>query len=63
MRWRNSAIGSRLMTLATPFFKSEARGRAVGGLVLVIFMLAAINGTNVVNDYVGRAFMSARSPA
>ncbi len=59
MRWLNSALRSRLVTLAVPFFQSELRGRAIGGLVLVLVLLVAINGTNVVNSYVGRDLMSA----
>lgn len=50
---------SRLVTLGLPFFKSELRGRAIGGVVLVVVLLLAINGTNLVNSYVGRDFMSA----
>jgi putative ATP-binding cassette transporter len=50
---------SRLVTLAIPFFRSDVRRRAIGGLTLAIILLIAINGTNVVNSYIGRDFMSA----
>jgi putative ATP-binding cassette transporter len=42
-----------------PFYKSEARGRAVGGFVVLVGLLVTINGINVVNSYVGRDFMTA----
>jgi putative ATP-binding cassette transporter len=47
------------MAVGLPFYKSEARGRALGGLVLLVVLLVTINGLNVVNSYVGRDFMSA----
>jgi putative ATP-binding cassette transporter len=55
----NRSIWSRLVAVGLPFFKSEVRRRAFGGLVLLIALLVMINGVNVVNSYVGRAFMSA----
>jgi putative ATP-binding cassette transporter len=47
------------VAVALPFYKSEARGKALGGLTLLVILLVTINGTNVVNSYVGRDFMSA----
>lgn len=59
MRPLNHSTWSRLVTVGLSFYKSELRGRAVGGTVLVLVLLVAINGTNVVNSYMGRDFMSA----
>jgi putative ATP-binding cassette transporter len=42
-----------------PFFRSEARGRALGGLGVLVALLLTVNGMNVVNSYVGRDFMTA----
>jgi len=44
-----------------PFFKSETRGKALGGMVLLICLLLAINGMNVVNSFTNRNFMTALS--
>lgn len=59
MRSMNSSIWSRLLAVGLPFFRSEVRGRALGGLALLIVLLLTLNGVNVVNSYVGRDFMSA----
>jgi putative ATP-binding cassette transporter len=59
MRTLNHSMWSRLKAVGLPFYQSEARGRAVAGLVLLAALLLAINGMNVVNSYVGRDFMSA----
>jgi vitamin B12/bleomycin/antimicrobial peptide transport system ATP-binding/permease protein len=59
MPFLNRSIWSRLVAVGLPFFKSEVRGRAFGGLLLLILLLVTINGVNVANSYVGRAFMSA----
>jgi putative ATP-binding cassette transporter len=51
---------SRLAAVGLPFYKeSEARWRALGGLGVLATLLLAVNGMNVVNSYVGRAFMTA----
>jgi putative ATP-binding cassette transporter len=50
---------SRLLAVGLPFFQSEARGRALGGMILLVVLLLTINGMNVVNSYVGRDFMTA----
>jgi vitamin B12/bleomycin/antimicrobial peptide transport system ATP-binding/permease protein len=52
-------LWSRLVAVALPFFRSEVRGRALLALGLLVGLLLAINGLNVVNSYVGRDFMSA----
>jgi putative ATP-binding cassette transporter len=59
MRDLNRSMWSRLAAVGKPFFQSEARGRALGGLVFLIALLLTINGMNVVNSYVGRDFMTA----
>lgn len=47
--------------IGRPFFLSEARWRAFGMLALLIGLLLAVSGLNVVNSYVGRDFMTAIS--
>jgi hypothetical protein len=47
------------VAVGLPFFRSEARRRALGGLALLVALLVAINGMNVVNSFVGRDCMSA----
>jgi putative ATP-binding cassette transporter len=42
-----------------PFFRSEARRRALGVLAVLVALLLTINGLNVFNSYVGRDFMTA----
>ncbi|HEY1381818.1 MAG TPA: SbmA/BacA-like family transporter, partial [Gemmataceae bacterium] len=49
---------SRITAVGLPFFK-QVRGKAWGGLAVLIALLLAINGMNVVNSYVGRDFMTA----
>src|SRR5262245_19347292 len=56
----NRSLWSRLVTVGLPFYKeSEARGRALAGLGVLIALLLTVNGMNVVNSYVGRDFMTA----
>lgn len=50
---------SRFVRVTKPFFTSEQRGRAWGGLALLLVLLLSLNGLNVVNSYVGRDFMTA----
>src|SRR5262249_6561029 len=59
MRSPNPSRWSRLLAVGLPFYQSEARGRALGGLALLVGLLLTINGVNVVNSYVGRDFMTA----
>src|SRR5438874_10167525 len=49
---------SRLATVGLPFFK-KARRKALTCLAMLVVLLLAINGMNVVNSYVGRDFMTA----
>ncbi len=53
------SLWSRLVAVGLPFFRSEARRRALGGLAVLVVLLLTINGLNVVNSYVGRDFMTA----
>jgi putative ATP-binding cassette transporter len=50
---------SRLLAVGLPFFQSEARRRALGGLGILVTLLLTVDGMNVVNSYVGRDFMTA----
>ncbi len=50
---------SRLLAVGLPFFKSPQRGWALLALVILVVLLLAINGLNVLNSFVGAAFMSA----
>lgn len=47
------------MTIARPYFTSEARGKAIGGLCLLAGLLLAVNGMNFINSYIMRDFMTA----
>jgi putative ATP-binding cassette transporter len=59
MRFPNHSMGARLVAVGLPFYRSEARGRALCGLVVLLVLLVTINGLNVVNSYAGRDFMTA----
>jgi putative ATP-binding cassette transporter len=52
-------LWKRLVTIAKPYFRSEARHRAHAGLAVLVVLLLSVNGLNVVNSYVGRFFMNA----
>jgi vitamin B12/bleomycin/antimicrobial peptide transport system ATP-binding/permease protein len=47
------------MTVALPFFIAGPRRAAYIGLAVLIALLLAVNGLNLVNSYVGRYFMNA----
>jgi len=49
----------RLRRTIANFATSEVGGRATAAAVLLVILLLAINGFNVVNSYVGRDFMTA----
>jgi len=51
-------LWSRFMTIARPYFASEARGKAIGGLALLAGLLLAVNGMNFLNSYIMRDFMT-----
>jgi putative ATP-binding cassette transporter len=51
----------RFIRIVQRFLTSEVRGRALGLLAVLIGLLFAISGLNVVNSYVGRDFMTAIS--
>jgi vitamin B12/bleomycin/antimicrobial peptide transport system ATP-binding/permease protein len=52
---------SRLSRVLRLFFSSEVRWQAITWFVLLLVLLTAISGLNVVNSYVGRDFMTAIS--
>src|SRR5947209_7860974 len=53
-------LWSRLKAVGLPYYtSSDARWRALGGLAILLALLLAVNGMNVVNSYVGRDFMTA----
>ena len=58
-----TAIGqrswSRFVRLTKPYLTSESRREAIGLLALLLGLLLALSGLNVVNSYVGRDFMTA----
>jgi putative ATP-binding cassette transporter len=57
----NRETGRRLVRVVDSFLTSEVRWRAIGLLAVLIGLLFAISGLNVVNSYVGRDFMTAVS--
>ena len=59
MRLIKHRLWSRFLAVSLPFFQSEARGRAIVSLCLLVFFLLSVNSMNVVNSYVGRDFMTA----
>ncbi len=59
MNSTNRRAWSRFLGLTRPFFASESRWRAFAVLALLLGLILAMNGLNVVNSYVGRYFMSA----
>jgi putative ATP-binding cassette transporter len=50
---------SQLVDVGRPFFVSSHRWRAIGALAVILTLLLALNGLNVLNSYVGRNFISA----
>lgn len=59
MRIFKHPLWSRFTTIAGPFFVSEARTKAIGGLVILAVLLLVVNGLNFINSYVMRDFMTA----
>ena len=57
----DSQTGRRFVRVVKGFLNSEVRWRALGLFALLIGLLFAISGLNVVNSYVGRDFMTAIS--
>jgi putative ATP-binding cassette transporter len=51
--------GVRLLRVVRGFVASEVGGRAIAMAILLVVVLLAINGLNVVNSFVGRDFMTA----
>ncbi|HLJ94104.1 MAG TPA: SbmA/BacA-like family transporter [Gemmataceae bacterium] len=50
---------SRFLSITKPFFTSEKRWQAWGGMGLLLGFIFALNGLNVANSYVSRDFFSA----
>ena len=51
---------TRLAAIGLPYYKDPAsRRRALGGFAILVVLLLAVNGMNVVNSYMGRDFMTA----
>jgi len=59
MRIFKNPLWSRFVAIARPYFASEARSKAIGGLVILAALLLAVNGLNFINSYVMRDFMTA----
>jgi vitamin B12/bleomycin/antimicrobial peptide transport system ATP-binding/permease protein len=59
MRTFEYPLWSRFLMIARPYFASEARGKAIGGLCLLAGLLLAVNGMNFLNSYIMRDFMTA----
>jgi putative ATP-binding cassette transporter len=55
----NRSLWSQFLAIGLPFYKSAARKRALGGFGLLVALLLAVNGMNVVNSFVNRHFMTA----
>ncbi len=58
MRIFQFPLWSRFLTIARPYFASEARHKAIGGLALLAGLLLAVNGMNFLNSYIMRDFMT-----
>lgn len=59
MRIFTHPLWSRLFALSRPYFTSDVRGKAIGGLVVLATLLLAVNGLNFANSYIMRDFMTA----
>ncbi len=59
MRIFEYPLWSRFLTIARPYFASEARRKAIGGLALLAGLLLAVNGMNFISSYIMRDFMTA----
>ena len=52
---------ARIVRITRPLFTSEIRWRAIAWLTALLLLLLSVTGLNVVNNYVGGAFMTAIS--
>lgn len=59
MRIFQHPLWSRFVTIARPYFTSEARAKAISGLVVLAVLLLAVNGLNFLNSYIMNWFMTA----
>src|SRR5262245_58362038 len=50
---------TRLVTITSPFFRSDARGKACGLLALLITLLLTVSGLNVLNTFVNEHYINA----
>lgn len=53
-----SQMWKRIWVVGLPFFRASHRAKALAGMALLVTMLLSINGLNLVNSFVGCAFMS-----
>lgn len=54
-------VWRRFVMLGRPFFQSERRWRAIGLLGLLVLLMFAVSGMNVLNSFFGRDFITAVS--
>ncbi len=54
-----SSVWSRFLRISKPYFTSDVRRQAWGLLAILLALLLAISGLNVLISYVGRDFMTA----
>jgi putative ATP-binding cassette transporter len=54
-----SQLWKRIGAVGLPFFRAPHRPKALAGVALLVALLLGINGLNVINSFVGCAFMSA----
>jgi putative ATP-binding cassette transporter len=59
MRLFKHPLWSRFVTIAWPFFVSEARAKAIAALAGLVALLVTVNGLNFITSYVMRDFMTA----
>jgi putative ATP-binding cassette transporter len=58
MKANKKSLGARFTKVTMPIFASEAKGAAIAGLVVLVGLMLAVNGINVVNSYVGADFFT-----
>jgi putative ATP-binding cassette transporter len=59
MRLFKHPLWKQFTNIAWPFFASESRTKAIGGIIILAVLLLAVNGMNLINSYVMRGFMTA----
>jgi putative ATP-binding cassette transporter len=58
MRIFKYPLWSNFVTIARPYFVSEARTKALSVLAIMVILSLSVNGLNVINSYVMRDFMT-----